>query len=109
MPDVVFSVDQAISMRDQKVPGHNRWHPDIPVAAMVKPGDDFRVECPTGSGKYMTLFEVAKEIADRLELSVDTVRSHLKHIYEKMHVRSRTEAVARYMASNPGASDLERS
>jgi DNA-binding NarL/FixJ family response regulator len=38
-----------------------------------------------------------KEIADRLNLSVDTVRSHLKHIYEKMHVRSRTEAVARYM------------
>ena len=49
-----------------------------------------------------------KEIADRLELSVDTVRSHLKHIYEKMHVRSRTEAVARYMASNPGLPDTER-
>jgi hypothetical protein len=30
-------------------------------------GDDFKVECPTGSGKYMTLFEVAKEIGRRLE------------------------------------------
>jgi hypothetical protein len=29
-------------------------------------GDDFKVECPTGSGKYMTLFEVSKEIAQRL-------------------------------------------
>jgi len=29
-------------------------------------GDDFKVECPTGSGKYLTLFEVAKEIAHRL-------------------------------------------
>ncbi len=29
-------------------------------------GDDFKVECPTGSGNYMTLFEVAKEIARRL-------------------------------------------
>jgi hypothetical protein len=29
-------------------------------------GDDFKIECPTGSGKYMTLFEVAKEIARRL-------------------------------------------
>ena len=29
-------------------------------------GDDFKVECPTGSGKHMTLFEVAKEIARRL-------------------------------------------
>jgi len=29
-------------------------------------GDDFRVECPTGSGKLMNLFEVAREIANRL-------------------------------------------
>ena len=28
-------------------------------------GDDFKVECPTGSGNYMTLFEVAKEIGRR--------------------------------------------
>jgi hypothetical protein len=30
-------------------------------------GDDFKVECPTGSGHKMTLFEVAKEIERRLE------------------------------------------
>jgi len=29
-------------------------------------GPDFKVECPTGSGKYMTLFEVAQEIGKRL-------------------------------------------
>jgi hypothetical protein len=29
-------------------------------------GDDFKVECPTGSGNYLTLFEVAKEIGRRL-------------------------------------------
>jgi hypothetical protein len=29
-------------------------------------GDDFRIECPTGSGREMNLFEVAREIADRL-------------------------------------------
>ena len=29
-------------------------------------GDDFKVQCPTGSGQYMTLFEVAKEIQRRL-------------------------------------------
>ncbi len=29
-------------------------------------GDEFKVECPTGSGKFMTLFEVAKEISRRL-------------------------------------------
>jgi len=30
-------------------------------------GDEFRIECPTGSGRMMTLFEIAKEIARRLE------------------------------------------
>jgi hypothetical protein len=30
-------------------------------------GDAFRVECPTGSGRMMNLFEVAKEISDRLQ------------------------------------------
>jgi DNA-binding NarL/FixJ family response regulator len=43
-----------------------------------------------------------KEIADHLGLSIETVRSHLKNIYMKMHVRSRAEAVARYMSKRPG-------
>jgi len=30
-------------------------------------GKEFRVECPTGSGKYLTLFEVGMELAHRLE------------------------------------------
>ncbi len=38
-----------------------------------------------------------KEIASQLSISAETVGSHLKHIYEKMHVRSRAEAVAHYM------------
>ena len=29
-------------------------------------GDDFRVECPTGSGRMMTLYEISREIAQRL-------------------------------------------
>jgi DNA-binding NarL/FixJ family response regulator len=42
-----------------------------------------------------------KEIADQMQLSVETVRSYLKTIYEKLHVRCRTEAVIRYNASRP--------
>jgi hypothetical protein len=29
-------------------------------------GDNFKIECPTGSGKMMNLFEVSKELSDRL-------------------------------------------
>ena len=38
-----------------------------------------------------------KEIADRLAVSFDTVRTHLCHIYEKLHVRSRTEAATKFL------------
>jgi DNA-binding NarL/FixJ family response regulator len=40
-----------------------------------------------------------KMIADKLDLSIDTVCTHLKHVFNKLHVNSRTEAVVRYMAS----------
>jgi DNA-binding NarL/FixJ family response regulator len=40
-----------------------------------------------------------KEIAEKLSLSVETIHGYLKHVYEKMHVRSRAEAVAKYMSS----------
>jgi formamidase len=49
MPDVVFSVDQARSMADQAVPGHNRWHPDIPPAVRVRPGQDIDIK-PSDAG-----------------------------------------------------------
>lgn len=38
-----------------------------------------------------------KEIADHLHIAIDTVRSHLRSIYDKLHVHSRTEAVVKYL------------
>jgi hypothetical protein len=57
--------------------GNSNWRGPVwmPVNAMIIRallnfylyyGDNFKIECPTGSGKMMNLFEVAKEIADRL-------------------------------------------
>jgi DNA-binding NarL/FixJ family response regulator len=38
-----------------------------------------------------------KEAADALGIGVGTVNTHVRHIYEKLHVRSRAEAVARFV------------
>ena len=38
-----------------------------------------------------------KEIAGALSISTETVRTHIHHIYEKLHVRSRSEAIIKYL------------
>ena len=38
-----------------------------------------------------------KQIADQLEISIDTIRTYIRRVYEKLHVQSRTEAVAKYL------------
>ena len=45
MPKNVFPLDSTKRFTDQQLLGHNRWHPDIPAAVHVKPGDSFRVDC----------------------------------------------------------------
>ena len=72
MPDVVFSVDQGKSMREQAVPGHNRWHPDIPMAAMVRPGDEFRVECREWTDAQIGNNDSANDVRD-----VDLTHAHM--------------------------------
>lgn len=43
-----------------------------------------------------------KEIADRLGLTDGTVRWHLRHVYHKLHVRSRTEAALKFRSVKTG-------
>ncbi|MGP4019539.1 formamidase [Saccharopolyspora sp. 5N708] len=64
MPEVIFSVDQSKSMREQAIPGHNRWHPDIPLAAMVRPGQEFRVECRDWTDSQLGNNDSANDVRD---------------------------------------------
>ncbi|WP_067886584.1 formamidase [Nocardia vaccinii] len=43
MPELLFPLDSSKKFTDQMFVGHNRWHPDIPAVATVRPGDEFRV------------------------------------------------------------------
>jgi len=45
VPKVIFPLDSSKKFEDQEKLGHNRWHPEIPPVATVKPGDCFRVHC----------------------------------------------------------------
>jgi DNA-binding NarL/FixJ family response regulator len=46
-----------------------------------------------------------KEIADRLGLTDGTVRWHLRHVYNKLHVRSRTEAALKFRSTKQDKQD----
>lgn len=43
---------------------HNRWHPDIPMVATVKPGDDFIVECYDWTGGQIEDNDSAEDVRD---------------------------------------------
>lgn len=46
---------------------------------------------------YLSKGFLYKEIAELMFISIDTVRSHIRHIYDKLHVKSRTEAILKYL------------
>ena len=43
---------------------HNRWHPDIPIAVWVKPGDDFILETYDWTGGYIKNNDSADDVRD---------------------------------------------
>ena len=50
--------------------------------------------------QYLAKGLLYKEIADKLTISVGTVRQHIHKIYEKLHVQNRTEAINKVMGKN---------
>jgi DNA-binding NarL/FixJ family response regulator len=86
------------------------------VASFQQAGDSAReFENLTGRERevlnYLAKGFLYKEIAEAMSITYDTVHTHIRKVYEKLHVRSRTEAVAKHLgrATNPGlASTMER-
>ena len=63
MADTIIKIDLNKSPYDNEGV-HNRWHPDIPMAAMVKPGDDFIVECHDWTGGQIGNNDNAEDVRD---------------------------------------------
>lgn len=65
-------------------------------ASLTRPAHDYGLtEREKRVLELMTQGFTTKEIADRLEVSYHTVDTHLRNIYSKLHVHSRTGAVAK--------------
>ena len=63
MPNTLISVDLNESPHtNEKV--HNRWHPDIPMADWVSPGDDFLVETYDWTGGQIKNNDDASDVRD---------------------------------------------
>ena len=64
----------------------------------VKPAADPHLwSCYYGPSEGVKQRLPVKEIASALGISIWTVHNHLKHIYEKLNVHTRTEALLKYL------------
>ena len=64
MPKNLFPLDSSKRFADQEIVGHNRWHPDIPPAVTVQPGDTFRVDCREWFDGFIKNDDSADDIRD---------------------------------------------
>ncbi len=68
MPETLIKVDLSQSAYENDMV-HNRWHPDIPMVASVKPGDDFIIECYDWTGGFIKNNDDASDVRD-IDLSI---------------------------------------
>lgn len=68
MTETLIKVDLSQSAYDNEMV-HNRWHPDIPMVATVKPGDDFIIETYDWTGGFIKNNDDASDVRD-IDLSI---------------------------------------
>jgi len=72
--ETLFKADLSKPWSQQQVLGHNRWHPDIPAVANVKPGTTFRMECKDWTDGQIQNNDSANDVRD-IDLSIPHVLS----------------------------------
>jgi formamidase len=68
MPETIIKIDLTQSPYSNDMV-HNRWHPDIPMVAWVKPGDDFIIETYDWTGGFIQNNDCADDVRD-IDLSI---------------------------------------
>lgn len=71
MPKTAFKVDLSKAPEQAELKTHNRWHSDLPMVEMFRPGDEFRVECYDWTGGQIDNNDSANDVRD-----VDLTRVH---------------------------------
>lgn len=86
-PEIAHLVVRAFQMQPEKKQA-------IPLPSLAPREREILERLSTG--------QVPKEAAAEMGISYETARDYLKNIYQKLHVRSRTEAVLRFLEANGG-------
>ena len=63
MAETLIKIDLSKSPKEHDII-HNRWHPDVPMVATVKPGDDFIIECMDWTGGQIENNDSADDVRD---------------------------------------------
>jgi DNA-binding NarL/FixJ family response regulator len=77
--EIARKVIQSFQVQSHPVPGNNLTSREEEILA------------------YLIKGLLYKEIAEKLFIGVETVRTHIRHIYEKLQVRTRSEAIVKYL------------
>ncbi|MES2658937.1 MAG: response regulator transcription factor [Verrucomicrobiota bacterium] len=99
LDDVLAGGSPMSSAIARKVVQHFQKSVEAPVQ---EPSEDFQLtQREMETLELLSKGYLYKEIADEMKVRIETVSFHLGNIYRKLHVRTRTEAVLKYVGRVP--------